>query len=63
MKQKHTDWDREKKIHRVEKGSNKLDKHRHKIYNFIVSPDDYDDLEDENYGEVYEVGNVKHKRR
>ena len=63
MKQKQLDWDREKKIHRVEKGSNKMDKHRNKIYNLISSPGDYDDLEDETYSEVYEGFNTKHKRR
>lgn len=63
MKQKQSDWDREKKIHRVEKGSSKVEKHRNRIYNLITNPDDYDDLEDEIYSEVYEVGSLKHKRR
>ena len=63
MKQKNTDWDREKKIHRVVKGSNKMDKHRNKIYNFIVNSDDVDDLEDETYSEVYDGNTVKHKQR
>jgi len=63
MKQKQLDWDREKKIHRVEKGSNKMDKHRNKLYNFIVDSDDYIDLEDEIYSEVYDGSKIKHKRR
>jgi hypothetical protein len=64
MKQKQSDWDREKKIHRVEKGSSKMDKHRNRIYNLISRPDDYDDdLEDEIYSEVYDDSKTKHKQR
>jgi hypothetical protein len=63
MKQKNIDWDREKKIHRVEKGSNKMDKHRNKIYNLVINSDDYNDLEDEIYSEVYDGNTLKHKRR
>lgn len=40
---KSYDWDREKKIHKVEKG-NSVDKHKKPIYNYY---DDDDDLYDE----------------
>ena len=42
---KSYDWDREKKIHRVEKGNN-VDKHKKPLYNYDVDEDDlYDEYE------------------
>ena len=32
---KSSDWDREKKIHKVVKGTNKVGKHRKSIYNML----------------------------
>lgn len=32
---KSSDWDREKKIHKVVKGTDKIDKHRKSIYNML----------------------------
>lgn len=62
MKRKQVDWDQEdRRPPRVRKGSNKMDKHRNKIYNLF--PDDYIDLEDEMDGEVYDGSKNKHKQR
>jgi hypothetical protein len=62
MKRKQVDWDQEeRRAPRARKGSNKMDKHRNKIYNLF--PDDYIDLEDEMDGEVYDGSKNKHKQR
>jgi len=45
-KQKFYEFDREKKIHRVQK-SNKSAKHKNNIYNYVDDEDDYGDLSDE----------------
>jgi len=52
-KQKYFEFDREKKIHRVEKG-NKVAKYKNSIYNY---EDDDEELGDES--DLYEV-EVKH---
>jgi len=54
MKSKFSDWDKEKKLHRVEKGTNKASKHRKSIYNMLSDYEDDDlDLEfDSEEGEV-----------
>lgn len=57
---KKDNYDREKKIRRVEKGSHKLDKHRKIIYNMTPSNKD-DDVFDEYLDYAYE--NQKIKRR
>ena len=44
MKSKYSEWDQEKKLHRVEKGTNKAGKHRKSIYNMLSDYED-DDLE------------------
>lgn len=54
MKNKSTDWDREKKIPKVIKGTNKAGKHRKSIYN-MLSDYDKDELEFDN-----DSGDVKH---
>ena len=62
MKRKKVDWDlEERRPPRIRKDSNKMDKHRNKIYNLY--PDDYIDLEDEMDGEVYDGSTKKHKQR
>jgi hypothetical protein len=46
-KQRFYEFDREKKIHKVQKG-NKGTKHRNSIYNFVEEYEgDYEDLSDE----------------
>jgi hypothetical protein len=57
MKSKYSEWDQEKKLHRVEKGTNKAGKHRKSIYNMLSDYED-DDLEfDSEVGEVlYDQG-------
>lgn len=45
-KHKFYEFDREKKIHRVQK-SNKVAKHRNQIYTLVGEEDDYEDLSDE----------------
>jgi hypothetical protein len=57
---KKDNYDREKKIRRVEKGNHKLDKHRKIIYNMTPSSKD-DDVFDEYLDYAYE--NQKIKRR
>lgn len=52
MKQKSSEWDREKKLHRVEKGTDKATKHRNSIYNMLADDEDeFDDIYSE-YSEV-----------
>jgi len=52
--------DREKKIHRVEKGKNKIDKHRKFIYNYASS----NNYEDDAYDEILDYAlNQRIKRR
>jgi len=45
---KSSDWDREKKIHKVVKGTNKVGKHRKSIYNMLS------DYEEDDF--VYDSG-------
>lgn len=54
-------FDREKKIHKVEKGKNKIDKHRKFIYNYASS----ENFEDDAFDEIldYAYNNQKIKRR
>lgn len=47
MKNKYQDFDREKKIHRVVKGTNKAGKHRKNIYNMLSEYDDEEDSDSE----------------
>lgn len=54
MKTKSNDWDREKKIKKVLKGTDKVGKHRKSIYN-VLSDFDEDELEFDS-----ESGGVKH---
>lgn len=46
MKRYTDDWDREKKLKRVEKGTNKEYKHRKSIYNMMSEGEDYYDGSD-----------------
>lgn len=48
MKTKGFDFDREKKIHKVVKGSDKSSKHRNQIYDLVEDDDDIIE-EDETY--------------
>lgn len=48
MKTKGFDFDREKKIHKVVKGSDKSSKHRNQIYDLVEDDDDVIE-EDETY--------------
>lgn len=41
---KSSDWDREKKIHKVVKGTDKIDKHRKSIYNMLSRYEEEDDF-------------------
>lgn len=52
--------DREKRIHRIEKSKNKLDKHRKIIYNYASSKSNEDDAFDEYLDYAF---NNKIKRR
>lgn len=54
MNSRNNDWDREKKIRKVEKGTNKAGKHRKNIYN-MLSDFNEDELEFDS-----ESGEVKH---
>ncbi len=53
-------FDREKRIHRVEKGKNKIDKHRKIIYNYASSKNTEDDAFDDYLDYAF---NNKIKRR
>ncbi|NBU53434.1 MAG: hypothetical protein EBS33_03565 [Alphaproteobacteria bacterium] len=57
---KNMDWDREKKIHKVIKGS-KVDKHRKFIYNTLSNKSLDNDHSDDSYG--YHGNNNYTKRR
>lgn len=46
---KSSDWDREKKVHRVEKGTNKAGKHRKSIYNMLSEEEDDFDSDESDY--------------
>lgn len=52
-RKKTQDWDREKKLHKIVKGVDKVAKHRKSLYN-MLSEDDSDDVNGEvgkkNYG-------------
>ena len=56
----HNDYDREKKVHRVEKTKSKVAKHKKFIYNMLSKEnldDEFDDLYDDTFF------NTKIKRR
>jgi hypothetical protein len=56
----HNDYDREKKVHRVEKQKSKVAKHKKFIYNMLSKEnldDEFDDLYDDTFF------NTKIKRR
>ena len=59
---KNMDWDREKKIHKVVKGS-KVDKHRKYIYNMLSDVESDNDVVPENVGYGYHGNNNFNKRR
>ena len=59
---KNMEWDREKKIHKVVKGS-KVDKHRKTIYNMLSKPVDLDSSDELEYGYGYHGNNNYTKRR
>lgn len=59
MKYKPQDWDHEKKLHRVEKGTNKAGKHRKSIYNMLSDYDKEFDEYDSDDGEVVRNYNGK----
>ncbi len=46
MKQFSSEWDSNRKIRRVEKGTNKVDKYRKSIYN-MLSEEDLESYDDE----------------
>lgn len=46
MKNMSSEWDSNKKIRRVEKGTNKVDKYRKSIYN-MLSEEDLESYDDE----------------
>ena len=52
---KSSDWDREKKVHKVEKGTNKAGKHRKSIYNMLSEYDEelLDDDSDDSEVDLY----------
>ena len=55
---KSSDWDREKKIHKVVKGTNKVGKHRKSIYNMLSDYDEDDIVFDSGVSKVSR--NYKH---
>lgn len=61
MKNRNSDWDQEKKLHRVEKGVNKANKHRKNIYNMLSDYEEEDLLDDSEESEVYY--DLKHNRQ
>lgn len=63
-KKSHHYWDREKKIHKIVKGTDKVAKHRKSLYNMLSDPEDSDNVNGEvgkNYG--YHGNNNFTKRR
>lgn len=58
---KSSDWDREKKVHRVEKGTNKAGKHRKSIYNMLSEEEDDFDSDESDYLD-YEEDNSQIQR-
>ena len=50
MKRSDFDQDREKKVRKVVKNTDKIAKHRNSIYNMLSEEDDESDLDDD-YGE------------
>lgn len=58
---KSSDWDREKKVHKVEKGTNKAGKHRKSIYNMLSEYDDELD-DDSDDGDVYQYNKTDTQR-
>jgi hypothetical protein len=56
----HNDYDREKKVHRVEKQKSKVAKHKKYLYN-MLSKDNLDDEFDDLYDDTF--FNTKIKRR
>ena len=58
---KSSDWDREKKVHKVEKGTNKAGKHRKSIYNMLSEEEDDFDSDESDYLD-YEEDNSQIQR-
>ena len=60
---KTQDWDREKKIHKILKGTDKVAKHRKSLYNMLSDPDESDDVNGE-VGKTYGYhGNNNYTKR
>lgn len=64
MKRNSSEWDHEKKIRRIEKGTDKSGKHRKSIYNMLSEQDDYD-LDSDSDGDVNHdyAGNFNYDKR
>lgn len=52
MKQKNKEWDREKKIRRVEKGTDKATKYKKNVYQYGADEQDLDDDYDDMFDDV-----------
>lgn len=62
MKRNYTEWDQEKKIKRVEKGTDKSGKHRKSIYNMLSEYDSDSDSDDSESYHNY-ASNCNYDRR
>lgn len=66
MKTKNSDWDQEKKLKKVLKGTNKAGKHRKSLYNMLSEDDDLELDFDDEYSEFdlnYDKSSNKIKHR
>lgn len=62
MKRNYSEWDQEKKIRRVEKGTDKSGKHRKSIYNMLSELDESDSDGSESYHSYASNCNYDRKR-
>jgi hypothetical protein len=62
MKRQNSDWDREKKIHKIVKGTDKTSKYKKNIYNMLTDEDDESDFDSDD-SELLRSYNYYVKRR
>lgn len=65
MKRNNSEWDQDKKLKRIEKGTDKSGKHRKSIYNMLSEYEDQDLDSDSEDGDVQHnyVGNFYYDKR
>jgi hypothetical protein len=63
MKRNNTEWDQDKKLKRVEKGTDKSGKHRKSLYNMLSEyEEEYSDSDEDDMSHNY-VGNFSYDKR